>query len=103
MILIAAQKLEASLTAVEGELYQYQNRSTKDPLNFPPRLNNKIAVLLSVVDGGDSRPTDQSYAVFKELSSKLSLQNQTFDALLGRDVPAFNALLARFGRQPITP
>jgi photosystem II stability/assembly factor-like uncharacterized protein len=103
VILNAAAKLEATLTAVEGELYQYQNRSTKDPLNFPPRLNNKIAVLLSVVDGGDSRPTDQSYAVFKELSSKLSLQNQTLDALLARDVPAFNALLARFGRQPITP
>jgi len=99
----AAAKLEATLTAVEGDLYQYQNRSTKDPLNFPPRLNNKIAVLLSVVDSGDSRPTDQSYAVFKELSSKLSVETQALDALLARDVPGFNALLARFGRRPITP
>src|SRR5207247_2387774 len=103
VIMNAAAKLEASLTMVEGELYQYQNRSTKDPLNFPPKLNNKIAVLLSVVDSGDGRPTDQSYAVFNELSSKLSGQNQAFDALLARDVPAFNALLARVGRQPIAP
>ena len=103
VIVNAAAKLDASLTAVEGELYQYQNRSTKDPLNFPPKLNNTIAVLLNVVDSGDSRPTDQSYAVFKELSSRLSVQSQAFDALVARDVPAFNALLARFGRQPIAP
>src|SRR4029077_8640396 len=46
-ITAAANRLTGALTAVEGELYQYQNRSTKDPLNFPPKLNNKIAVLLS--------------------------------------------------------
>ena len=71
-ILNAAEKLTAALTAVEGELYQYQNRSTKDPLNFPPRLNNKIAVLLSAVDTGDFRPTDQSYAVFEALVARLA-------------------------------
>jgi len=99
----AAEKLTGALTAVEGELYQYQNRSTKDPLNFPPKLNNKIAVLLSTVDSGDSRPTDQSYAVFKELSQALAGQTQTLDAVLTRDVASFNALLARARRPPIVP
>ena len=102
-ILSAADKLTAALTAVEGELYQYQNRSTKDPLNFPPRLNNKIAVLLSAVDTGDFRPTDQSYAVFKELTARLAAQKRSLDTVFTRDVAAFNAMLARFRRQPVTP
>jgi photosystem II stability/assembly factor-like uncharacterized protein len=102
-ILSAAEKLAASLTAVEGELYQYQNRSTKDPLNFPPRLNNKIAVLLSTVDSGDFRPTDQSYEVFKDLTAKLAAQKQALDTVFTRDVAAFNAMLARFRRPPVTP
>ncbi|HEY2907483.1 MAG TPA: hypothetical protein VGJ29_16395 [Vicinamibacterales bacterium] len=102
-ITAAADKLTGALTALEGELYQYQNRSTKDPLNFPPKLNNKIAVLLSTVDSGDSRPTDQSYAVFKELSQSLAGQKQTLDGVLGRDVASFNALLARARRPPIVP
>ncbi len=102
-ITAAAAKLTGALTAVEGELYQYQNRSTKDPLNFPPKLNNKIAVLLSTVDSGDSRPTDQSYAVFKELSQALGRQKQTLDGVLGRDVASFNAVLARAHKPPIVP
>jgi photosystem II stability/assembly factor-like uncharacterized protein len=99
----AAARLTDVLTAVEGELYQYRNRATKDPLNFPPRLNNKIAVLLSAVDTGDARPTDQAYDVFKELSAKLAAQTQALDAVLARDLPAFNAILARVRRPPITP
>ena len=66
----AAERLTGALTAVEGELYQYQNRSTKDPLNFPPKLNNKIAVLLSAVDTGDGRPTDQSYQSLQSARSE---------------------------------
>jgi hypothetical protein len=99
----AAARLTDALTAVEGELYQYRNRATKDPLNFPPKLNNKIAVLLSAVDTGDARPTDQAYAVFKELSARLAAQRQALDAVLARDVPAFNAILARVRRPPIAP
>jgi photosystem II stability/assembly factor-like uncharacterized protein len=102
-IAAAAERLTSALTAVEGELYQIQNRSTKDPLNFPPRLNNKIAVLLSTVDSGDSRPTDQAYAVFKVLSEALGREDQALGGVLAREVPAFNALLARARRAPIVP
>jgi hypothetical protein len=34
-------------------------------------LNNKLAALQSIVESGDARPTDQAYAVFKELSAQL--------------------------------
>ena len=64
----AGDALTAKLTAVEGEIYQYRNRSGQDPLNFPIKLNNKLAALQGIVESGDYRPTDQSSAVFKDLS-----------------------------------
>ena len=83
----SAERLTAELTEIEGHLYQYRNRSTKDPLNFPPQLNNKFGSLLSVVDSGDAPPTDASYAVFEELSAKLAEQLTALDKLLARDLP----------------
>ena len=35
----------ARLSAVEEDLYQVRNQSGQDPLNFPIKLNNKIAAL----------------------------------------------------------
>jgi len=34
---------EAALSAIEGEIYQVKLQSSQDPLNFPIKLNNKIA------------------------------------------------------------
>jgi photosystem II stability/assembly factor-like uncharacterized protein len=99
----AAAALDARLTAVEGEIYQYRNQSSQDPLNFPIRLNNKLAALMGVVESGDARPTDQSYAVFKELSSQLDAQLGKLDALVKVDIAAFNRLLAGSKLQPVGP
>jgi photosystem II stability/assembly factor-like uncharacterized protein len=80
----AAHALIEKLTAVEGEIYQYRNQSSQDPLNFPIRLNNKLAALMGVVESADARPTDQSYAVFKDLSARLDEQLAKLDALLAK-------------------
>jgi photosystem II stability/assembly factor-like uncharacterized protein len=100
-VLTAGEKLTNELTAVEGELYQYRNRATKDPLNFPPKLNNKIAVLLSVVDSGDGKPTEQSYSVYRELSVKLAAEQARLESLVENDLAAFNAQLVRIRRSAI--
>ncbi|MEO8026602.1 MAG: glycosyl hydrolase, partial [Bryobacteraceae bacterium] len=63
--------LEAKLSEVEQDLYQTRNRSPRDTLNYPIKLNNQLAVLQKFVDTGDAPPTDSDYAVFKELSAKL--------------------------------
>jgi hypothetical protein len=50
--------LKNALSAVENELYQTRLRSNQDPLNFPIKLNNKIATLRSVIESPTaSRPT----------------------------------------------
>ena len=67
----AGERLSTRLSAVEEDLYQVRNRSNQDPLNFPIKLDNQIAALMRVVESGDSKPTDQSYVVFKELNERL--------------------------------
>ena len=90
----AAQTLTDKLTDVEGEIYQYRNRSSQDPLNYPIRLNNKLAALQGIVESGDYKPTDQSYAVFKDLSSRLDQQLARLDALVRTELTALNKILA---------
>jgi photosystem II stability/assembly factor-like uncharacterized protein len=98
----AGDELAGKLTAIEGEIYQYKNRSSQDPLNFPIRLNNKLAALQGIVEVGDYRPTDQDYAVFKDLSARLDAQLRAFDSLLNSELEPFNKLLARKKIAPVT-
>jgi photosystem II stability/assembly factor-like uncharacterized protein len=88
-----AESLAGKLTDVEGEIYQFRNRSSQDPLNFPIRLNNKLAALQGIVESGDSKPTDQSYMVFKDLSARLDKQLSRLDALIKTELPALNKFL----------
>lgn len=68
------QKLSDQLTAIEEALYQVRNQSGQDPLNFPIKINNRLAALWRSVETGDSKPTDASYQVAKELSADLDKQ-----------------------------
>ncbi|MBZ5621145.1 MAG: glycosyl hydrolase [Acidobacteriia bacterium] len=83
----------AKLTAVEEEVYQVRNRSGQDPLNFPIKLNNKLAALDASIGRGDGKPTAGSYEVFKVLSDLLAVQKARLDAALQTDLPAVDKLL----------
>ena len=52
----AAKSLAKNLTAVEEALYQTKNRASEDPLNFPIKLNNKLAALEGVVEAQTALP-----------------------------------------------
>ena len=98
----AGQALIEKLTEVEGEIYQHRLRSGQDPLNYPIRLNNKLAALQGTVESGDYPPTDQARAVFKELSGRLDQQLARLDALVKTDVAALSRSLEAAGLAPIT-
>jgi photosystem II stability/assembly factor-like uncharacterized protein len=89
----AASALNKNLMEVEETLYQTKNQSSQDPLNYPIRLNNKLAALGGVVSRGDAAPTDQSYAVYDELVSQIDVQLQRLARVMSTDVPAFNQLV----------
>lgn len=89
----AAKALSKKLTAVEEELYQTKNQSSQDPLNFPIKLNNRLAALLGTVQSTDTSPTAQSNEVFEELATDVNAQLKTLDQIMKVDLGAFNKLV----------
>ena len=98
----AADAITERLSAVESEIYQVKNQSGQDPLNYPIRLNNKIAALAGVAGGADAKPTSQSYTVYNDLSAQLDRQLQAMRGALVT-LPAINASLKAAGLPEIVP
>jgi hypothetical protein len=95
-----AQSISAKLTTIEEDLYQTKLRSPRDVFNYPIKLNNQLAVLQSVVDLGENRPTDQDYGVYRELKSDLDPILAQLDLVMKNDVTHFDEELAK---KPVTP
>jgi photosystem II stability/assembly factor-like uncharacterized protein len=83
-------RLTANLSAVEEAIYQVKNRSNQDPLNFPIRINNRIASLLRAVNTGDGKPIASIQPIFQDLVGELKVQTDALHKVLATDVPAFN-------------
>jgi len=96
-IVKAGKEINKKLKEVEEVLIQSKSKSGQDPLNYPILLDDKIAGVASVVASADSRPTDQSYEVFKELSEKANEQILKLKKILESDIPAFNKLVLEAG------
>ena len=95
------QTVNDKLSAVESEVYQVKNQSNQDPLNFPIKLNNKLAALMGVVESGQDRPTDQSYAVFNHLSDLLQTELIRLNTIIQQDLQRLNELLRQANMDPI--
>jgi hypothetical protein len=98
----AADSLLARIAVIEERLYQVRNQSNQDPLNYPIRLNNKLAALMSHVEEAESAPTEQSYQVFQELSAQLDRELGALNAIWTQDLEAFNRLLRARRLPPVT-
>ncbi len=96
-----ADRLVANLSTVEGEIYQVKNQSGQDPLNFPIKINNWLAGLLSMVGNGDGKPTTEAPKIFADLSAKLKVQTDNLAEVFSKDFIAFNAELKRLGLDQI--
>ncbi|HET9983892.1 MAG TPA: hypothetical protein VFQ38_09910, partial [Longimicrobiales bacterium] len=98
-----ADAFTGKISGIEQEIYQVRNQSNQDPLNFPIKLNNKIAALQGVVESADARPTDQSLTVFNQLSAKLQVQLDALKAAFETDLPRLNKALQGKGLDPVAP
>ena len=97
----ALDKLHDDLITVETTLYQVKNQSSEDPLNFPIKLNNKIAAIQGVVESADSAPTEQSYDVFQLLAGRVDQELNKLDAAVKVDLPRVNQMLQKQRLAPI--
>ena len=96
-VLEAAKRVTAELTAVEDVLIQGKSKSSQDPLNYPVKLDDKIAAVAALAAGADARPTDQSRELFKELADKAEAEIAKLKTIMESEVPNLNALLKDAG------
>jgi hypothetical protein len=97
----ALDEFESALSAIEGEIYQVKLQSSQDPLNFPIKLNNKIAALQGVIESADVKPTEQAYSVFRTLANALDEHLGRLDTATKTKMPPVNQLLQRQKLDPI--
>jgi len=86
-----------TIDPIEEALYQTQNESRQDPLNYPIRLNNKLTSLMNTVDVGDARPTDGAIAVREELSTAIQSELEQLDDVWEQNLPALNSEIQSMG------
>ena len=98
----AADALADTLSRIEETIYQVHSRAAEDPLNYPIRLNDKLAELLSYVDTGNSRPTAQDVTVFRDLTTQLARQLRALHVALG-ELRRVNQVLSDAGLAEIVP
>jgi len=87
----ASKALSEKLMAIEKKLVNPEIKSNQDVLNFPPALDHQFAGLASVAASADAKPTESSYAYYKELQGELAGIEKELQTVLEKDLAAFNA------------
>jgi photosystem II stability/assembly factor-like uncharacterized protein len=89
-LLTFADTLVKDLTKIEETLYQTKSKSGQDPLNFPIRLNNKLAHLNSLTRIGNYAPTQQAIDFKNEITKEIDVELAKLSTLFKTGVTALN-------------
>jgi len=85
-----ADDLVKEITTIEETLYQTKSKSAQDPLNFPIRLNNKLAHLNSLTRIGNYAPTQQAIDFKNEITKKIDVELNKLYSIFNSKVKELN-------------
>jgi photosystem II stability/assembly factor-like uncharacterized protein len=97
------ETLRANSSAVEENVYQVRNQSGQDPLNFPIKVNNRLATLLSMAERGDGRPVSGMPDIYRILETELKGYTDRLKEVWATDLLAVNRELARLNLPLLDP
>jgi photosystem II stability/assembly factor-like uncharacterized protein len=89
----SADTINKQLTAIEETLYQTKAKSGQDVLNYPIRLNDKLAGVFEAANSGNFAPSKQAREVYADLAGQIDVQLAKLKSIVQKDVPAFNELI----------
>lgn len=87
--------MRLSMKSIEEALYQTKNQSGQDPLNYPIRLNNKLAAVKSQASYGSFAPTDQAIAVADSITQQIDEQLTLWYTMKESDLRSLNDLVRK--------
>lgn len=85
-----AKTVLASLTAIEEALHQTKAKSGQDVLNFPIRLDDKIAGVFESAASGYTAPTKQVQGVYDVLKAQVDAEFNKLDTLKKTGIKQLN-------------
>jgi photosystem II stability/assembly factor-like uncharacterized protein len=89
----AADSINKRMTTIEEALYQTKAKAGEDILNFPMRLNDRMAALYHVAASGNNPPTQQVKDAFSELSTETDVQLDKLKKIMSEDLKGFNQMI----------
>ena len=100
-IIALADEVMEKLEAAEGKLVESRSTGGADVFNYPPMVNRKLASLADTVAFGDSRPPQQTYDVFAELSAYADEHIGELERLQSTELAELNRKIQEAGVAPI--
>ncbi|HEY6082621.1 MAG TPA: hypothetical protein VIU45_04130, partial [Chitinophagaceae bacterium] len=89
----SAAAVNKKLTIVEEALYQTKAKSGEDVLNYPVKLNDRLAGVYDAANSGYMAPSKQVREVYQELSGEIDVQLNRLKQIINTDVANFNRLV----------
>ncbi len=86
-----ADSINKKMTLVEETLYQTKAKSFQDVLNYPIRINDKLAGVFQVANSGQTAPPRQAIAVYEELAQQADSALEVLKKIRENEIAAFNA------------
>ena len=95
-IVASALLIKEKLAPIEDELTQSKAKTRQDTMNWPVKLNGKLAWLAAVISSAQAAPTRQTYELYEDLVQRIDVQLQRLKEIIDTDVATFNQLMGEF-------
>ena len=92
-VIESAKSLSDDLSTIEQALYQTKSKASEDPLNYPVRLNNKLAALLASIQEADAQPTASEQQVYEQLATSINAEINKLKKVIDTRIPALNKMV----------
>jgi len=102
-IVSAALSIQEKLAPIEDELTQSKAKTRQDTMNWPVKLNGKLAWLAAVISSSQSAPTNQTYEVYEDLVQRIDVQLHRLKEIIDSDVVSFNQMMSESEVPAIIP
>ena len=95
------QALNEELVELEEKLTQVKSKSSQDPINFPPGIDNQLTSLYQYVVNAEYQPTAGAYERFADLKPDLDALSSRFEEIVSSDLAALNRIVSGLALPPV--
>ena len=92
-----SKALSDHLTGIEETITQTDSKSSQDPINFPPQIDNQLVTLYGYIVQADYEPTAGAYERFEDLKPQLDAIHASLEAAMTDHLAPFNERVASLG------